>query len=104
MAGTTESSGPGCETGDFEIALAALDDGYVEGTFAGASWGATVQRSADGSRTWLFAEDLAGSDIVSFNLYRLKRGRATLRPCEMTPEKVIDFVLNFKPFSGSQAG
>lgn len=38
-----------------------------------------------------------GADIISFNLYVLSCVRPMLRPCEMSSEKVIDFVIGFRP-------
>ncbi|NDV89148.1 hypothetical protein GTW51_20990 [Aurantimonas aggregata] len=73
-----------------------LPVGYSEGLVRGRRYGVTVRRSADGKRSWLFGEELAGNDHVSCNLYRL-RDRTLLKPCEMAPEKVIDFVLEFRP-------
>lgn len=81
----------------FDLALAKLPDGYIEGRFADRLWGATVKRSTDGKRTWLYAEELGGSDIVSFNLYSLSASGLALKPCEMSSAKVIDFVLGFEP-------
>lgn len=81
----------------FEDALALLTDGYWEGDFAGRTWGATVRRSSDGRRVWLFAEELGGTDIVSFNLYTLAGDIRLLKPCEMSSDKVVDFVLLFRP-------
>lgn len=77
-------------------ALAVLPDGYSEGQFNDRHWGVTIKRSADGKRTWLYAEELGGRDIVSFNLYRLSSG-FTLKPCEMSSSKVIEFLLDFVP-------
>lgn len=81
----------------FETALERHSTGYSEGEFAGRRWGMTVKRSDDNRRIWLFAEDLAGSDIVSFNLYRLANRLPVLNPCEMSSEKVVDFVMRFQP-------
>lgn len=81
----------------FEQALARLPSGYIEGAFEDRPWGATVRRSTDHRRVWLFARDLRGNDIVSFNLYRTASGGAVLKPCEMSSEKVIAFVICFKP-------
>ncbi|WP_112907722.1 hypothetical protein [Rhizobium leguminosarum] len=81
----------------FEDALAKLPDGYVDGYFDHRSWGVTVKRSQDGKRTWLYGEELGGTDIVSFNLYRLAGPGSTLKPCEMSTAKVIEFVLGFEP-------
>ena len=77
----------------FEAALDLLPTGYSMGWFLGRKYGVTVTRSADGKRVKLFARELGGQDIVSFNLYRLEDGVDALRPCEMSSEKVSDFVL-----------
>lgn len=81
----------------FEAALAGLSNGYAEGDFGGRVWGVTVKRSEDGKRIWLYGEELGGTDIVSFNLYRLAGSGPMLKPCEMSSAKVIEFVLGFKP-------
>ncbi|MCW1411090.1 hypothetical protein OLZ32_22015 [Rhizobium sp. 1AS11] len=81
----------------FEDALAKLPDGYVDGYFGNRSWGVTVKRSQDGKRTWLYGEELGGTDIVSFNLYRFAGRGSALNPCEMSSAKVIEFVLGFEP-------
>ena len=88
----------------FEAALSRLPDGYVDGNFGGRAWGVTVKRSQDGKRVWLYGEKLGGTDIVSFNLYRLAGSRPMLKPCEMSSAKVIDFVLGFEPSSGDRRG
>lgn len=84
------------EDDDFEAALRALPEGYSEGIYLGHRYGVTIQRSQDGRRNSLFARELGGTDIVSFNLYRLGSGNASLKPCEMSLEKVRDFVLGFR--------
>ncbi|MGF6178266.1 hypothetical protein [Ensifer sp. 4252] len=81
----------------FDKALAELPEGYLEGVFEGRRLGATVKRSGDGKRVWLYGEELGGRDVVSFNLYALTGANAILRPCEMSSSKVIDFVLGFEP-------
>lgn len=81
----------------FEAALERLPRGFSEGFFDGRRYGVTVQRSDDGRRNSLFARDLAGTDIVSFNLYRMLDGDTLLRPCEMSSQKVVNFVLGFTP-------
>ncbi|CZT36519.1 hypothetical protein [Rhizobium sp. 9140] len=81
----------------FEQAFARLPSGYIEGAFEGRPWGAIVRRSTDHRRVWLFARDLRGNDIVSFNLYRTASGGAVLKPCEMSSDKVTAFVIGFKP-------
>lgn len=82
---------------NFTRALALIPEGYSEGSFEAGRWGATVKRSPDGKRIWLYAEDLGGSDIVSFNLYLLEASGSTLKPCEMSSAKVVAFVLGYRP-------
>lgn len=82
---------------EFRKAFEKLPDCWLTGRFLGRSWSATVHRSEGGRRCWLFAQERGGSDIVSFNLYLLDGEEAVLRPCEMSSEKVIDFVLAFEP-------
>ena len=69
---------------DFESALAAIPSGYGEGVYEGLRYGVTVRKSRDGKRTSLFARALAGGDVVSFNLYRLRSGDDTLRGCAVS--------------------
>ncbi|MBY3098530.1 hypothetical protein HFO69_12545 [Rhizobium laguerreae] len=99
MPGTMTADGrtPTSIQATFEHALAKLPDGYVDGYFGNRSWGVTVKRSEDGKRTWVYGEELSGTDIVSFNLYRLAGPGPTLKPCEMSSAKVIEFVLGFEP-------
>ena len=99
MPGTMTADGkkPPSIQATFEDALANMPDGYVDGYFGNRPWGVTVKRSRDGKRTWLYGEELSGSDIVSFNLYRLAGHGPILKPCEMSCAKVIEFVLGFEP-------
>lgn len=87
------------EHAEFNAAFERLADGYSEGFYEGRRFGLIVRRSQDGRRNSLFATELAGNDIVSFNLYRVSSGRTSLKPCEMSSEKVVAFVLNFRPDS-----
>jgi hypothetical protein len=80
---------------EFAIALDRIPSGYSEGFFVGRRYGITLQRSEDGKRTSLFAQELGGQDLVSFNLYYLSSGEIRLKPCEMSSEKVESFVLGF---------
>lgn len=99
------------ESVDFEAALAALPEGYSEGISEGRRYGVSFRRSDDGRRNSLFARELAGTDIVSFNLnrlisfnlYRSGSGNASLKPREMSADKVRDFVLGFRLSASSAA-
>ena len=81
---------------EFDAAFRGLPEGYSQGFYQDRRFGLTVRRSEDGRRNSLFARELAGTDIVSFNLYRLSSGKASLKPCEMSAEKVVAFVLGFR--------
>ena len=85
------------ESAEFDTAFQKLPEGYSEGTYEGRRLGLIVRRSRDGRRNSLFATELAGTDIVSFNLYRFTSGKTSLKPCEMSAEKVVTFVRNVQP-------
>ncbi len=76
--------------------LSEMEPGYQTGTFDGRTYAVTIEKSADGRRVKLFAEELGGSDRVSFNLYLLDGKPPLLKPCEMPQEKVVEFVLGYE--------
>lgn len=81
----------------FWAAWAALPKGYTEGRYDGRRYGATLRVSSDGRRRWLYAEELGGTDFVSANVFVLSGGRPVVKPCEMAEEKVVAFVVGFRP-------
>lgn len=81
---------------EFDEAFKKFPEGYSQGVYEGQRFGLVVRRSDDGRRNSLFAKELAGTDIVSFNLYRFSSGKTSLKPCEMSAEKVTAFVLGFR--------
>ncbi|HHD7743946.1 TPA: hypothetical protein ACOWRG_004365 [Enterobacter hormaechei] len=85
------------EHSEFDAAFAQLAEGYREGTYEGRRFSLIVRRSGDGRRNSLFTRELDGTDIVSFNLFRVTSDRTLLKPCEMSAEKVVAFVLEFRP-------
>ena len=87
------------EHAEFYAAFEKLAEGYSEGAYEGRRFGLIIQRSEDGRRNSLFARELAGTDIFSFNLYRVTSGKISLKPCEMSAAKVVAFVLDFRPDS-----
>ncbi|NGN44695.1 hypothetical protein G6N74_26925 [Mesorhizobium sp. CGMCC 1.15528] len=87
------------EHAEFDAAFDKLAEGYSEGVYEGRRFGLIVRRSEDGRRNSLFARELAGTDIVSFNVYRVTSGKISLKPCEMSADKVVAFVLDFRPDS-----
>ena len=86
----------------FEAALSKLATGFSTGRYLGLRYGVTVVRSADARRISVFARELGGSDIVSFNLYRMKSGEDALRPCEMSSAKVVQFVKGYVVDAGEK--
>ena len=55
----------------------------------------TKELYSNGKIIKIFARELAGNDIVSGNYFTtIKNG--LLKPCEMSDQKVIDFVINLE--------
>lgn len=78
----------------FLAAFDALPRGSYGATYEGKRYRLIKSVLVTGRSQKLEAEELGGTDYVSFNLYRLQNGEVLLKPCEMTAEKVIEFVLN----------
>lgn len=74
--------------------LKTIPEGYSTGHYKGRSYGVSLEISADKKRYKLYAEELGGTEFVSFNFYRLTGGDQ-LNPCEMPEDKVVDFVCGF---------
>lgn len=81
----------------FLTALREIPRGYSDGQYQGRRWGTTLTEAAGGRRLKLFAEELGGTEFVSFNLYVTGDGTPQLKPCEMPAARVIDFVLGYEP-------
>lgn len=80
---------------EFLSKLARLPIGYSTGHHKSLRYVTTISKSQDGQRIKLYAEEAGGNDHISFNLYFLSSGEPLLKPCEMTEQKVIDFVLGY---------
>ena len=80
----------------FLLTLSKLKSGYHTGYFDNKQYGVSISRPVKEKVTKLYAEELGGTDIVSFNIFSTKNNGAVLKPCEMSSEKVIEFVLNYK--------
>ncbi|SER83543.1 hypothetical protein SAMN04490244_103174 [Tranquillimonas rosea] len=83
-------------TDAFRRAFDALPEGTFTGTAHGRRWVVAKTSWADGRSRKLWAEAEDG-DHVSLNLYTLRDGRQRLRPCEMSDDKVVAFVLALVP-------
>ena len=81
---------------EFYQKLSALPDGANDVVYQGKRYLLRKETLFRGRLVKLYAEELGGNDIVSGNYYpTIKTG--TLKPCEMSERKVIDFVLNAAP-------
>ena len=76
----------------FHDRLARFPSGYLRGRYQGRSYGISLTRPLPGIEK-LYAEELGGSDIISFNYYTTNQSGPLLKPCEMSSERVVDFVL-----------
>ncbi|WP_298839383.1 hypothetical protein [uncultured Roseobacter sp.] len=75
----------------FAGALHALPEGTFTGVAADRRYVVTKSLFSNGRSVKLVAEELGGNDYISLNFYRLTSGDQ-LYPCEMSIEKVTDFV------------
>ncbi len=76
---------------DLLTRLDTLIPGYQEVTFRGRRYGLTRHSFNQGRSLKVYAQELGGTDFISFNLYHI-RGQARLKPCEMPEEKVLTFL------------
>ena len=73
-----------------------LPVGWSVVTYDGRRYGVTRTVLTGGRSEKVLAEALDGSDLVSANLYRVG-GEDVLKPCEMSSEKVLDFLRQQEP-------
>ena len=79
--------------------LKRFDDlplGGYGGNFEGRRYRVVKSQMAAGRSQKLQAEELGGPDYISFNIYRLASGEVLLKPCEMSEDKVVEFVLGLE--------
>ena len=75
--------------------LLALRNGTFFVNYKSSKYITTKQTIVDGKIIKLYAKELKGNDIVSGNYFStIKNG--LLKPCEMSDEKVIDFINNLE--------
>ena len=78
---------------EFYTKLLLLPNGAYDVHYLGKRYLLRKERLLEGKLLKIYAEELGGNDIVSGNYYpTMKEG--LLKPCEMSDEKVIDFILN----------
>jgi len=68
--------------------------GYTTVQYAGRTYGLHRRDFNGGKSVKVFAEELGGTDFISFNFYQTSQGDQ-LKPCEMPAPKVLDFLRDF---------
>ena len=71
--------------------------GAYGGNYAGRRWRIAKSQFSGGRSQKIEAEELGGEGYISANLYRLATGHALLKPCEMSEEKVVAFIMGVAP-------
>ena len=80
---------------EFYVKLLALPNGANDVLYNGKRYLLRKETLLNGKLIKVYAEELGNTDVVSGNYYpTMKSGM--LKPCEMSDEKVIDFILNSK--------
>lgn len=80
----------------FAAALRAIPQGTTTGRSGATRFTATRSDFNNGKSIKLVAEALDSSNYISLNFYDLQSG-GQLAPCEMAHDKVIAFVLEYRP-------
>ena len=80
---------------DFKIKLLSLPLGSFYVKYNDKKYLATKQTFANDNIIKIYAKELGGNDIVSGN-YFLTIKNGLLKPCEMSDEKVINFILKLE--------
>ncbi len=81
----------------FLNALFALPIGTFTGSTGNLRYVVSRQVMTGGKSHKLVAHELGGADYISLNLYLTQNSGWLLRPCEMSAEKVTDFVIALSP-------
>ena len=76
---------------EFYTKLLALPNGANDIRYLGKRYLLRKETLLDGKLLKIYAEELGGNNIVSGNYYPTMKG-GMLKPCEMSDEKVINFL------------
>jgi len=77
---------------EFYTRLLTLPNGATDLFYNNRRYLLRKETLLDGKLIKIYAEELGGNDIVSGNYYPTMKG-GMLKPCEMSDEKVIEFIL-----------
>ncbi|WP_170785002.1 hypothetical protein [Ruegeria lacuscaerulensis] len=81
----------------FLTAFFAIPLGTSNGQSGAKSYVVSRSELAGGKSHKLVTRERGGPDYISLNLYLTKNSGALLRPCEMSAQKVTEFVISFQP-------
>lgn len=80
---------------DLLTQIQAIPIGYSEVLFQGKRYGLSRTDFNAGKSIKVFAEELGGTDFISFNFYVTTQNQH-LKPCEMPAAKVIEFLNGYE--------
>lgn len=69
--------------------------GYSEVRYMKRKYSVTRTDFNNGNSFKVFAQELGGNDFISLNYYVTKKSES-LKPCEMTQQKVVDFLNGYQ--------
>ena len=72
-----------------------LPIGHTTVAYQNKTYGVIRTDFNNGCSHKIFAQELGGKDLISMNYYVTQRGEI-LKPCEMSAEKVIDFLCSYQ--------
>ncbi len=75
--------------------IQALPSGYSQVTFQDRTYRVVREDFNAGRSIKVLAEELGGTDFISFNFYRTSQAE-TLKPCEMPAQKVVSFLEGYE--------
>ena len=76
---------------EIQVRVESIADGYTRSKYRGSTYGLSKKSFNQGRSIKVYAEELGGSDFISFNLY-IKKDSILIRPCEMPLSKVLAFL------------
>ena len=74
--------------------IKTLPPGYSEVNYEGSRYGVSRKDFNEGKSIKVYAKELGGIRLISFNYYLTAKGNL-LKPCEMPTKHVIHFLKNY---------
>ncbi|WP_299896523.1 peptide methionine sulfoxide reductase [uncultured Aquimarina sp.] len=77
-------------------AINRIPEGYSEVLYKKKKYSVTKDIYNNGKSFKIYAKELQGNDFISLNYY-ITSTAELLKPCEMSDQKVISFLMQLKP-------